>query len=247
MRGPDRSKYMSEATALVRLQEIDLTLMRFDTTARALPQRAKVIAAKTAAKKVAAELTKILGQRKDIEMDLADYEQQRQELNEQVQELQNEHSSGSDYRTTQDLNNQLSSLAKKLEKVEFDSDHLISELEAIEAREHRAQQLKERLAEKEQTETDSWRAATAEITQQVQVLSAERDRLVHGISPDVMRRYEAAKKRFGGIGVETLVGNRPSACRVVLQPSSFSDLRRSHQEITTCPYCKRMLVIPQED
>ena len=44
---------MSEASALLRLQEIDLELMRTKKTAEALPQRQKVAAARAAAKKVA--------------------------------------------------------------------------------------------------------------------------------------------------------------------------------------------------
>ena len=50
-----------------------------------------------------------------------------------------------------------------------------------------------------------------------------------------------------GIAVEPLVGNRPSVCRVALQPSSYTDIRRSNAEVTTCPYCKRMLVISKEE
>ena len=67
-----------------------------------------------------------------------------------------------------------------------------------------------------------------------------------GISPELLDRYEKARKRFGGVAVETLVGNKPSACRVTLQPSSFADIRRSASEVTTCPYCKRILVVSQE-
>ena len=56
---------MSEATALLRLQEIDLELMRSKKVAQDLPQRAKVEAARAAVKKVMGELTKIIGQRKE--------------------------------------------------------------------------------------------------------------------------------------------------------------------------------------
>ena len=216
---------MSEATSLLRLQEIDLSLMRLRKAADQLPQRAKVAAARAASKKVASELTKIVGQRKDVEIDLADLDERKAMLSDKVSEVQADASASADHRAAQDLELSLSSLAKKLEKVDFDA---------------------ERLAAEEKAQTDAWREAAADITSQVKELTSERERVVATISPELMGRYDEARKRFGGLAVETLEGNRPSACRVALQPSSFSDIRRSDSDITTCPYCRRILVVSRE-
>ena len=238
---------MSEATSLLRLQEIDLSLMRLRKAADQLPQRAKVAAARAASKKVASELTKIVGQRKDVEIDLADLDERKARLTAKVSEVQGDAPSASDHRAAQDLENSLSSLAKKLEKVDFDSERLLDQLETIERAERNARALAGRLAAEEQAQTKAWREAAADITRQASELTDERERVVRAISPELMATYEAASKRFGGLAVETLEGNRPSACRVALQPSSFSDIRRSSSDITTCPYCRRILVVSRED
>lgn len=237
---------MSEATALVRLQEIDLTLLRLSKAADQLPQRGKVVAARAASKKVMSELTKIMGQRKDVEIELADLEDCKKLLEGHVAECQEQAKDVVDYRDTLDLEEQLSLLAKKLEKVDFDTERLLERLETVERAERNAEALKARLAKEEQALTDSWRQAAADITEQAGKLKAERADTVSGISPELLDRYEKARKRFGGVAVETLVGNKPSACRVTLQPSSFADIRRSASEVTTCPYCKRILVVSQE-
>lgn len=237
---------MSEATALVRLQEIDLALLRHRRAVEQLPQRARLAAAKAAVKKVNSELTRIMGQRKDVEIELADIEQDKRRWTEKVGEVQQEATQTSDYRDLQDIEDHLGALAKRLEKADFDSERLMEKLEAVEQAERNAKALGERLAREEQSLTESFKADTAEISAQVSELTGERARVLAEISPELQKRYETGVRRFGGVAVETLEGNRPSACRVALQPSSYADIRRSGKDVTTCPYCKRILVVSQE-
>ena len=220
---------MSEATALLRLQEIDLELMRSKKVAQDLPQRAKVEAARAAVKKVMGELTKIIGQRKDIEIELQDLEEDKAYYADKVTEIQESVSNGT-YRDAQNFEAALATLAKRIEKAEFDSNALVGQLET-----------------EEKAQTDSFKADVESIRVHVSELAKEREGVVAQISAQNLAAYDTACKRFGGIAVETLVGNRPSVCRVALQPSSYTDIRRSNAEVTTCPYCKRMLVISKED
>lgn len=237
---------MSEQTALLRLQEIDLELMRSKKVASELPQRAKVQAARAAAKKVAGELTKIVGQRKDVEIELAELESNKKFLESKVTEVQTAVANGT-YHDAQSFEAALSMLAKKLEKIGFDSDRYLEQLETVERAEKNARDLADKIAAEEQAQTDSFKADMDTIKADVEKLAAERKDILGQISAANLKAYEAAKERFGGIAVETLVGNRPSVCRVALQPSSYTDIRRTGAQITTCPYCKRMLVVAQED
>lgn len=237
---------MSEQTALLRLQEIDLELMRSKKVASELPQRAKVQAARAAAKKVAGELTKIVGQRKDVEIELAELESNKKFLESKVTEVQTAVANGT-YHDAQSFEAALSMLAKKLEKIGFDTDRYLEQLETVERAEKNARALADKIAAEEQAQTDSFKADMDTIKADVEKLAAERKEILGQISAANLKAYEAAKERFGGIAVETLIGNRPSVCRVALQPSSYTDIRRTGAQITTCPYCKRMLVVAQED
>lgn len=237
---------MSEQTALLRLQEIDLELMRSKKVASELPQRAKVQAARAAAKKVASELTKIVGQRKDVEIELAELESNKKFLESKVTEVQTAVANGT-YHDAQSFEAALSMLAKKLEKIGFDTDRYLEQLETVERAEKNARALADKIAAEEQAQTDSFKADMDTIKADVEKLAAERKEILEQISAANLKAYEVAKERFGGIAVETLVGNRPSVCRVALQPSSYTDIRRAGAQITTCPYCKRMLVVAQED
>ena len=234
---------MSEATALLRLQEIDLELMRSKKVAQDLPQRAKVEAARAAVKKVMGELTKIIGQRKDIEIELQDLEEDKAYYADKVTEIQESVSNG----TYREFCDALATLAKRVEKAEFDSNALVGQLETVERAEKNARDLVAKLEAEEKAQTDSFKADVESIRVHVSELAKEREGVVAQISAQNLAAYDTACKRFGGIAVETLVGNRPSVCRVALQPSSYTDIRRSNAEVTTCPYCKRMLVISKED
>ena len=227
---------MSEASELLRLQEIDLELMRTKKTAEALPQR----------QKVAGELTKIVGQRKDLEIELADLDDSKRFFSEKVTEIQ-DGTYNQDFRSAQDMEYNLATLAKKIEKCDYDTEHLLPRLETVERAEKNARALAEKLEREEAAQVASFKQAMDKITEQVKTLAFERERIVADLPASIVTSYEAARKRFGGVAVETLVGNRPSACRVALQPSSFTDIRRSGAEVTTCPYCKRILVVTNEE
>ncbi len=182
---------MSESTALTKLQEIDLELLRDAKTLSQMPQQEKIRTIKLAQKKVSSELTRIVGQRKDAETDLSD-------------------------------------LKANLQKAEKNANLTAEKLEA----ELKSQQ-------------ESFDSETSELKSHVLDLKAQRDAAASEVAPEHLETYEGARKRFGGLAVETLNGNVPSICRVKLQPSLFHDLSHG-PEITECPYCHRMLITGNE-
>lgn len=238
---------MTESDALLRLQEIDLDLMRQKKQLDALPQKTKIEAIKVASKRVSSEITKIVGQRKDVEMDIADHDADHKRMEAFVTEAQ-EKAEGDvkDYRAIRDLEGQLSALAKRLEKIEFENEGLMESLERLEKAERNARGVAEKLTEEQARQTASYREAVAAIRTEVERLGAERAEVCGQISPELVARYDVARRRFNGLAVETITGNKPSACRVSLQPSQYSDLRHSGP-ITECPYCHRILVLDHEE
>ena len=233
---------MRESDALVRLQEIDLALMRHKRTLGDMPQTKKIQTIRAARKKLASEISKIVGQRKDAEMDLEENERSHARMEEIVQEIQGRYAEGNvTYREAVDLENQLTSLAKGIEKREFKHKELVSRLEKVRAAERNARAMDDKLVAESEAQTRSYKELTADIARDVDMLTSERERVVQSITPEVLDRYSVAVKRFGGLAVETMRGNTPSVCRVTIPPSSFSDIRRG-PAISECPYCHRMLV-----
>ena len=217
---------MSESTALLRLQEIDLALLKDASTLAGMPQQAKLKNIAAARKKVESQLTKILGQRKDAQIELDDLKDALQHYKDVTAEVQAEAIEGTKtHREVRDIELSLTHLAKQIEKT--------------------ANLMLERLdAEREATQA-SYDEESAELKARIRSLSAERDRESAQVGAAMMERYEAARKRFRGLAVETLVGNVPTVCRVKLQPSQFHDLSHG-PEVTECPYCHRILIATEQ-
>ena len=78
---------MNDYEALLRLQQIDLELMRDSRRLKAMPQQKRIQAADAAKRKVAGELTKIVGQRKDAELELQDAEAEHEHLMQKTDEV----------------------------------------------------------------------------------------------------------------------------------------------------------------
>lgn len=233
---------MKESEALVGLQKVDLELMRYRRTLGEMPQAKKIEAAKLARKKLASQISQIVGQRKDCDMEIEDNEAHHARLEQTVSEVQDEYArQEGDYRRARDLELQLTSLAKGMEKLEFRHGKLMEQLDKLERAEKNARALDQRLVDEVQAQTKSFSEETAGIHERIDALTRERERCLRNLSDGVKARYADASRRFGGLAVETLRGNVPSTCRVALQPSDFADIRRG-PSITECPYCHRLLV-----
>jgi len=82
---------------------------------------------------------------------------------------------------------------------------------------------------------------------QIDAATKERTALAATLPTDVLTDYERLLKQFRGLAVETIKGNIPTVCHTALQASSMSDLNHDGSEITHCPYCHRLLVLPNKE
>ena len=90
-------------------------------------------------------------------------------------------------------------------------------------------------------------APSADLQAQIDAAIKERTALAATLPTDVLTDYERLLKQFRGLAVETIKGNIPTVCHTALQASSMSDLNHDGSEITHCPYCHRLLVLPSKE
>lgn len=237
---------MTEATALIKLQEIDLELLKCASALASMPQQARLKTIALAAKKVKSELTGIVGQRKDVELEIEDVRANLAHYHEKTAEVQAKADAGAyTHREVRDIEQQLTSLAKHIEKAEFTLGPLGEKLERLERAEKNARLTAEKIDREREATEESLARDTSELRSRIVELSRERERVAGKVLPEHLSVYEVARKRFKGLAVERLRGNVPSVCRVKLQPSQFHDLAHG-EEITECPYCHRILITSEE-
>lgn len=236
---------MSTATLLLSLQDVDLKLMRIASTLEALPQRDIVAKADRATRRYRSELLKLTGQHKDIEMDIAELEERLAHYRDKTTEVQVLAAECTTHRELTDFERQLTSLAKQVEKCEFGLVPLRKQCDEVAAQKAQCEQVLAQLAAKRTEALASFEQEASELKGQYQTLTKEREELCSQLDEQLLETYQRASKRFGGLAVEQLQGNVPSICRVTLRPSQYHDVKQN-AGITECPYCHRMLIIPEE-
>ena len=164
---------MTEASALLRLQQIDIELLRHASTLQKLPQQEK--------------LKKITGQRKDAEIDIVDvnadishYRQVRERVMAEAEEGPLTH------REARTVEESLTHLAKVTEKCEFRLGPLNEKLEKLKLAEANAQKMLGRLDEEEAATKKSFEDDSASVRAQILKLKDERDAACSEISAKVL-------------------------------------------------------------
>ena len=208
---------MSAGATLLKLQQIDLELARNKSELANMPELKELASKRKTYVKLKAEMTK------------------------------KRHVDGSDYREVQDLENELATLAKRLDKIEHTrKDVVVAHKEALD-REARAQAIIAKFEEGVKADTKAARAKAADLQAQIDAATKERTALAATLPTDVLTDYERLLKQFRGLAVETIKGNIPTICHTALQASSMSDLNHDGSEIAHCPYCHRLLVLPSKE
>lgn len=122
-------------------------------------------------------------------------------------------------------------------------------LEAMEAAEDLAARIEDsaRTAEQTRSEITELEAARDSAASQLLAERAEldvaRDRLRDELGPAAVDQYDRVRARFpAGVAVGELTGMSCSACRIDLPHAEVNELRGG-DALTTCPNCRRLLVV----
>lgn len=85
--------------------------------------------------------------------------------------------------------------------------------------------------------------AAAGLLAEVTELQVARDRQAAELPESLRLRYEQVVARTGGVAVGKLEGNACTACRIELSMADVGELYAG-PPLTTCPQCRRLLVVP---
>lgn len=92
-------------------------------------------------------------------------------------------------------------------------------------------------------------AALAEVESAIDAELADiddrRSKLVAGLDPALVDRYEKLRSRFKGVGVSRFEGGMCNGCHLTLPAAEAEAVRRQARDegIATCPECDRLLVV----
>lgn len=233
---------MTTGQTLLDLQQIDLELSRREHDLNALLQLTEVKKLRSQLLQLKSAHTQARARVKDIEFEIEDFEDALKKTQEQVTLAQEDATRVSDYRQVQDVENELSMLAKRLDKLAFDQKGAEARLETAMAEEdelaQKVTQTENILRDKAQDVRDDAAALKVEFDK----AKKKRAHIASQLPQEMLTRYEAALKKYKGLAVEKLEGEVPSICRMNLNEAMIRDISRQGS-ITECPSCHRILVI----
>ena len=114
---------MSVGTNLLELQAIDLDLVRERTELSQMPELKTLAQKRKTYAKLKDELLKLVGRRKDLETEVNELNEEEQACQQAVTDAQTGGVDPSDYRLVQELELELTDLAKQLDRI----DHIRTE------------------------------------------------------------------------------------------------------------------------
>ena len=232
--------------ALLELQRLDLQLARDKRELASLPEVRELAKKRKALQKLQTEATKLYARHKDLDTDLSDLDAEERACSEKVGEVQGLLAQSTDYRIVQNYNQELSDLAKRLDKIDFKRSETKRAREELSSKEEQLAAYTERFEASMRDDAQRARSKAAGLQARIAQAEEERAEVAAGLEPDVLAAYGEASTRFDGLAVERLQGSVPSICRTTLAPAALGDLRHV-DEVGSCPYCHRMLVVDASD
>ena len=233
---------MHEETTLLSLQNIDIQLKQAQKEAKELASSKDTDPLKENIRHLEKQLLQVKGLKTDTLLEADGYGRLIQDAEREIAKTKTVLNESSDYRRMASFEKQLTDLQKRIEKNAFKKAKVEKKLERIvQAEKNGNSQLETVQAELAQRVTEKKERLVA-LANKTKELKQKKDTLFESLPNDIAERYKKAQERFNMRGIETLQGNKPSACRITLQPSQLSQIEAADGAITTCPYCGRILI-----
>lgn len=235
---------MNPAAALLRIQELDLEIMRFERQLDSLPEKQAILDARAKLKEVDARLEKgktILGAQ---EAELKRLQDEIAMLEAKIAAEQDKVMSGAitAHKEVAHITREMDSLRQRKDGLDTQALRFMERVEQAEAGMAHLDEARTELASREDALIARFKEIGGEIRSQVAQRVTQRAKLAELLTPALLKRYDTAREQRGGVGVGKLEADACSACHSDLPTESLRDLSMG-DPIAECPACGRLLVV----
>jgi predicted nucleic acid-binding Zn-ribbon protein len=228
---------------LLKLQDTDKEIRRLQDEIAEFPKRVAVIEQKLAGTK--AQLEKAQGAVKADEASRRKYDTAINDLRGKISKYRDQ---SLDVKTNDQYKALLHEIQFAEKEIAGNEDKILELMVNADARDKEVKaaqaELKAETAEIEQ-EKEQARQRTAEDEKLLAEWRAKRDEIRKGIDEDLLRHFERVSK-FRGSGISEVRDQQCMACRVMLRPQTYNEVRSGLQTII-CDSCQRILYFNAAD
>ena len=232
-----------DLTNLLRMQQIDLDLMKAKKKLEELPQRATILAARQKKRTIEQKRDQLAEMRAQAEAKASKLEAEDAELAEKQRRVQEAiDGSRGDYRNVEAHTKELNGFAKRRNALEVELTRLGEELAKIEGVQSQVSQALAEVDKQEAAAIVSFQREGGALQAEIVRMSADREGMSAELSPELRDTYNRTASRTGGVAVGLLTEGRCGVCRTVIDGGRLIDLK-AEAPLGTCPHCKRLLVV----
>ncbi len=235
---------LPEIENLLKLQDADKEIRRLQDEVAELPKRVAAIEQKLAGTKT--QLEKAQAAVKTDEAARRKYDANIIELRTKISKYRDQ---SLDVKTNEQYKALLHEIQFAEKEILGNEDKILELMVNADARDKEVKaaqaDLKAEMAEIEK-EKEQARQRTAEDEKLLTEWRAKRDEMRKGVGEDLLRHYERVSK-FRGSGIAEVRDQKCMACRVMLRPQTYNEVRSGNQAIV-CDSCQRILYFnPKEE
>ena len=229
---------------LLKIQAIDLAIMKAKKQRAELPQRIKVQMLRKKRDEISARLDQALEIEKKAKAEFTKVEDEDRQLadkQKRAQELIG--TSGTDYRKVESKSKEMAGIAKRRSTLADQMLEMQVNLDKIESVRSQLERAVAASHAEEKRMRASFEEEDNELIAQVKDLMGKRAELAAGLPDDLVALYEKTAAKSGGVVVGELTEDAHCGiCRGSIEGGRLIELRAS-APLGTCPNCKRLLVV----
>ena len=229
-----------DLATLLKLQHIDLEILRANKRLEELPQRKAILEARTKRKAVEQKRAQLDALRADVERRLSNVGEEDAALAEKQRRAQAEiDEARGDYRSVEARSKELDGFARRRDELEARLSAIGEELEKVEGVQA---QVASDLDAEERAATESFVREGGALKDALFRNEAERASLASFLPKELLASYEKIAARTGGVAVGRLQGESCGACRMAIEGGRLIDMK-GQGNVGVCPQCGRLLVL----
>ena len=236
---------MTQAASLLRLQELDLAILRSNKRLQELPEKQEILAVRTKTRDVTELHRKADLLVHKLNHDLKAHQDEIASLTEKLATEQEKVTATSDHRAAQSITREMDGLRRRQDKLEMESLQLMERIEKATAQIVKIDEALTQLAEKDAVLVAQFQKVGGALQKDIKALEKERGEVALLLAKETLARYEQSRESKGGVGVGRLEGDQCSACRMSLPMERVRELDAG-PDIGTCPQCRRLIVVRTE-
>jgi len=228
---------------LLELQEADMAALNAKKKLDGLPQRAQLQALAQKKQGVLEKLEQVAKMHDAARRKVVQVEDESAILSRKRDETQAKiDAARGDFRAVQSLTRDLDGIAKRLGTLETEQLEAAGKLEQIEGVKRQVESAIAALDDQALKIRDSFQRDAGQLKLAADEAATRRQAHVSEIDPALLKAYDAACRRGGGIGMARLVEGKCSTCRSVIDANRLLQVKRE-APLAKCPHCGRLLIV----